>query len=69
MGKLQSFLAERWLGCGGSGLTSVGVEREEGQTLAEYALILALIAVLVIVAVLFLSGQISGLFSAIGSQI
>ena len=45
------------------------VEREEGQTLAEYALILALIAVLVIVAVLFLSGQIKGLFSSVGSQI
>jgi Flp pilus assembly pilin Flp len=45
------------------------IEREEGQTLAEYALILALIAVLVIVAVLFLSGQIKGLFSSIGSQI
>jgi pilus assembly protein Flp/PilA len=43
------------------------VEREEGQTLAEYALILALIAILVIGAVLFLSGQISGIFSTIGN--
>jgi Flp pilus assembly pilin Flp len=45
------------------------IEREEGQTLAEYALILALIAVLVIAAVLFLSGSIKGLFSQVGSQI
>ena len=44
-------------------------EREEGQTLAEYALILALIAVVVIVAVIFLGGQIKGLFSQVGSQI
>jgi Flp pilus assembly pilin Flp len=47
----------------------VNVEDEEGQTLAEYAMILALIAVLVVTAVLFLSGQISGLFSSIGSAI
>ena len=39
------------------------IRREEGQTLAEYALILALIAVLVIGAVLFLSGKISGIFT------
>ena len=43
--------------------------REEGQTLAEYAMILALIAIAVIGAVLFLSGQISSLFSTIGSDI
>ena len=45
------------------------LEREEGQTLAEYALILALIAVLVIGAVLFLGGKIKGIFSSIGSKI
>ena len=45
------------------------VEREEGQTLAEYAMILALIAILVVTAVLFLSGQISSLFSQVASQI
>ena len=44
-------------------------EREEGQTLAEYAMILALIAILVVAAVLFLSGQISSLFSTVASQI
>jgi pilus assembly protein Flp/PilA len=69
MGKLRMFLVERWPGFGGLGLAPVGLEREEGQTLAEYALILALIAVLVIGAVLFLSGSLQGLFSSIGSQI
>lgn len=37
--------------------------REDGQTLAEYALILAFIAVLAIVAVAFLGGQITSLMS------
>ena len=52
-----------------SGFSLPSIEREEGQTLAEYALILALIAVLVIAAVLFLSGNIQGLFSEVGSSI
>ena len=52
-----------------SGISLPSVEREEGQTLAEYALILALIAVLVIGAVLFLSGQIKGLFTTVGKKI
>ena len=51
------------------GLELPSFKREEGQTLAEYALILALIAVLVIFAVLFLSGQIKGIFSSVGSQL
>jgi pilus assembly protein Flp/PilA len=45
------------------------LEREEGQTLAEYALILALIAVGVIAAVILLRNQISGIFNSVGSQI
>jgi pilus assembly protein Flp/PilA len=51
------------------GLELPRVEREEGQTLAEYALILALIAVLVIGAVLFLSGKIGGIFSQVGNAL
>jgi pilus assembly protein Flp/PilA len=39
---------------------------EEGQGLAEYALILALIAIVAIVALLFLGGQISDKLSTIG---
>lgn len=42
---------------------------EEGQSLAEYALILALIAVVAIAALLFLGGQISAILSQIGAQI
>ena len=51
------------------GLEFPSLKRDEGQTLAEYALLLALIAVLVIVAVLFLSGQIKGIFSSVGSAL
>jgi pilus assembly protein Flp/PilA len=50
-------------------LSLPGIEREEGQTLAEYALILALIAVVVIGAVIFLGGQIQSIFDNIGSAL
>jgi Flp pilus assembly pilin Flp len=40
-----------------------------GQGLAEYALILALIAILAITALLFLSGQIDTILSAIGNAL
>jgi pilus assembly protein Flp/PilA len=43
--------------------------REEGQGLAEYALILALIAIVAIVALIFLGGAISGILSNVGSSI
>lgn len=42
---------------------------EDGQGLAEYALILALIAIIAIVALLFLGSQISDKFSTIGSTL
>jgi pilus assembly protein Flp/PilA len=42
---------------------------ERGQGLAEYALILALIAVLAIVAVTFLGGQINAILSDVGNKI
>ena len=42
---------------------------EEGQGLAEYALILALIAIVAIVALLFLGGAISKILSTVGSSI
>jgi Flp pilus assembly pilin Flp len=46
------------------------VDRDEvGQGLAEYALILALIAILAIVALIFLGGQISTVLSTVGSSI
>jgi len=51
------------------GLTLDQLKREEGQTLAEYALILALIALLVVVAIAFLKDQITRLFSNIATNI
>ena len=42
---------------------------EDGQGLAEYALILALIAIIAIVGLLFLGSQISDKLSTIGSQL
>ena len=42
---------------------------EEGQGLAEYALILALIAIVAIVALLFLGGQISSILNKVGSSV
>jgi len=42
---------------------------DEGQGLAEYALILALIAIVVIGAVIFLGGQINGIMSDVGTSI
>lgn len=43
--------------------------RDEGQGLAEYALILALIAIVAIVALLFLGGQISDKLSVVGNAL
>ena len=42
---------------------------EQGQGLAEYALILALIAVVAITALLFLGGQVNTILSTIGNSI
>jgi Flp pilus assembly pilin Flp len=42
---------------------------QHGQGLAEYALILALIAILAIVALIFLGGQVSKVLSTVGKSI
>jgi pilus assembly protein Flp/PilA len=42
---------------------------EKGQGLAEYALILALIAIAAVVALLFLSGVITSILSLIGHSL
>jgi len=44
-------------------------ERQEGQTMAEYALILGLIALFVIVMIVFLGGEIRDLFRKTGSSV
>jgi pilus assembly protein Flp/PilA len=49
---------------------STAVRRdEEGQGLAEYALILALIAIVAIVALIFLGGQVSQILSTVGNSV
>jgi pilus assembly protein Flp/PilA len=42
---------------------------EEGQGLAEYALILALIAIVAIIALIFLGGQVSTILSNVGHSV
>ena len=42
---------------------------QEGQGLVEYALIIAFIAILVIVALIFLRQQITTLFSKVGNSL
>jgi len=47
----------------------LALRREEGQGLAEYALILTLIAVVAVIAVTFIGGTLSSLLSAIGKSV
>ena len=42
---------------------------EEGQGLAEYALILALIAIVAIIALIFLGSQVSKILSTVGGSV
>ena len=42
---------------------------EEGQGLAEYALILALIAIVAIIALIFLGTQVSTILSKVGASV
>jgi pilus assembly protein Flp/PilA len=51
------------------GLILSSTRGEEGQGLAEYALILGLIAIVAIVALIFIGGQISGVLSTVGSSV
>ena len=45
------------------------LREDEGQGLVEYALIIAVIAIAVIVAMVFLRGQIQNIFSNIGNNL
>ena len=45
------------------------LRREEGQTMTEYGVLLALIAVVVIAALLFLGPKVANVFSYVGSQL
>lgn len=46
-----------------------GLRREEGQTMTEYGVLLALIAVVVIVALIVLGPKIANLFTSIANQL
>ena len=50
-------------------VTSHMSDDEEGQGLAEYALILALIAIVAIVALIFLGSQVSTILSEVGGSV
>jgi pilus assembly protein Flp/PilA len=50
-------------------LARIELRREEGQTMTEYAVLLALIAVVVITALLLLGPKIASIFTYITSQI
>ncbi len=50
-------------------LTALLARDEEGQGLAEYALVLALIAIIAIVALIFLGGQVQTIISNVGNSI
>ena len=45
------------------------LRREEGQGLAEYALILSLIAILAVAALMFFSGNLNSTISMIGKKL
>jgi pilus assembly protein Flp/PilA len=49
-------------------ISSIRTE-DEGQGLAEYALILALIAIVAIIALIFLGGQVSTILSTVGDSV
>ena len=48
---------------------STFVASDEGQGLVEYALIIAIIAIAVIVAMIYLRDQISNIFSTVGNNL
>jgi pilus assembly protein Flp/PilA len=50
-------------------LVKTWVHADDGQGLVEYALIIAVIAIAVIVAMIFLRDQISNIFSNIGNNL
>ena len=50
-------------------LSDLIARRDDGQGLAEYALILALIAIVAIAALFYLGGQVSTILSNVGDSI
>jgi Flp pilus assembly pilin Flp len=50
-------------------IASLSIRDEEGQGLAEYALILSLIAIVAVVALIFLGSQVSTMLSSVGASV
>jgi pilus assembly protein Flp/PilA len=50
-------------------LVRIQLKREEGQTMAEYGLLIALVAIVVIAAITLLGTNLSGAFSTIASKV
>ena len=50
-------------------ISSHFVRNEEGQGLAEYALILSLIAIVAVVALIFLGSQVTTMLSTVGNSV
>jgi pilus assembly protein Flp/PilA len=50
-------------------LVRIQLKREEGQTMAEYGLLIALVAILLIAAIGLLTGALQGTFSRIASAL
>ena len=48
---------------------TTSIRNDEGQGLAEYALILALIAIVAVIALIFLGSQVSGLLDTVGKSV
>ena len=68
--KTRGLLGSARLGARFNGWAHISILRlQHGQGLAEYALILALIAILAIVALIFLGGQVSKVLSTVGRSI
>jgi pilus assembly protein Flp/PilA len=50
-------------------MLTVRMRREDGQTMAEYGILIAVIALIVVVAAVVLGGSISTLFSSTASKV
>jgi Flp pilus assembly pilin Flp len=51
------------------GIVFLNLRRGEGQGLAEYALILGLIAIMAVLALLYVGGDLSKLLSSVGKAV
>jgi pilus assembly protein Flp/PilA len=50
-------------------LVRIQLKREEGQTMAEYGLLIAFIAIVALVGITFLGTQLNDFFNTLGGQV